>query len=87
MAKSMTEEGKKVWGSEGGQNLMRKWLKGQKAERERPADTRQAAPAQPEAEQAEVTPWGKRSFTLNIDDEYGPPPPHTEAYEAAKSAP
>lgn len=34
-----------------------------------------------------VAPWGDRSFTLYVDEEYGPPPPHTKAYEAAKSAP
>ena len=44
-------------------------------------------PAKPEAEQAKVKPWGDRSFTLNMDDEYGPALPHREAYEAAKSAP
>lgn len=65
-------------------------VEGPEGGRERPADTRQTAPTQPEAEQeqpAAVAPWGDRSFTLYVDEEYGPPPPHTKAYEAAKSAP
>ena len=32
MSSSMTPEGREVWGSEGGQNRMGKWLKGQKAD-------------------------------------------------------
>ena len=65
-------------------------VEGPEGGRERPADTRQTAPTQPEAEQgqsAAVALWGDRSFTLYVDEEYGPPPPHTKAYEAAKSAP
>lgn len=69
---------------QGGAEPDAQMVEGTEGGRERPADTGQVAPAE---QQAEVTPWGKRSFTLNIDDEYGPPPPHTEAYEAAKSAP
>lgn len=77
----------KTMGQQGGPESTAQVDEWQSGRPGRPTDTEQAAPTQPEAEQAKVKPWGDRSFTLNMDDEYGPALPHREAYEAAKSAP